>query len=159
MIRLKQFLLILVFAIFAVSCRPEGRVYVDHQKLSPDVEWLQEDSREFEVPISEAQLDQSYALKIAFRYATGYRFRELKIKLTEISPDGEKKVKPYTLTIRDEKGDYIGDPGYDIWDSEHLIEADKSYAAAGTYRYVIAHDMPADPLNFAMEIGLILDEK
>ena len=62
------------------------------------------------------------------------------------------------MKIRDDNGAYLGEPGYDIWDSEHVIESNKTYSEKGTYIYVIEHNMPDDPLNFAMEVGVILDE-
>ncbi|PKP47186.1 MAG: hypothetical protein CVT95_05955 [Bacteroidetes bacterium HGW-Bacteroidetes-12] len=80
------------------------------------------------------------------------------LKITETSPSGKESVNEYELKIRDEKGNYLGDPGYDIIDSEHLVEPNKKYEETGTYTYVIEHIMPNDPLNFAMEVGIIVDK-
>ena len=62
------------------------------------------------------------------------------------------------LKIRNEAGEYLGEAGGDIWDSEHLVEANKKYDEQGTYSYRITHVMPQDPLNFGMDIGVILDK-
>lgn len=140
-----------------IACQPEGRVYVEHKKLSPDVEWLKEDSKEFKVPIEDAS--QPYKMSLSFRYANGYQFQIAKVKMTEISPSGKEQTYNYTLKIREDNGEYIGDAGYDIWDSEHLVEPAKKFQETGEYTYIIEHDMPNDPLNFAMEIGIILDKK
>jgi gliding motility-associated lipoprotein GldH len=150
-----------LFALFAlsfalISCQPEGRVYSDHKELSPELEWLQKDKREFQVPIED--VDTKYDLSFSFRYATGFPHKTLNVKVTEISPSGSEQVKEYKLQVRDDKGGYIGDPGLDIWDSEHLVDENISYDEKGTYTYVIEHIMPQDPVNYAMEIGLIIDK-
>jgi len=151
-----QLLAILILVAGLIACHPEGRVYVKHQELSPQVEWLKKDSREFKVPIDDNSI--LYNLSISFRYATGYQFQVARVKVTETSPSGKESVKEYELKVRDDTGEYIGDPGYSIWDSEHLVEENKKYEETGTYTYLIEQNMPDDPLNFAMEIGLILDK-
>ena len=97
-------------------------------------------------------------MSLSFRYAEGYQYQYAKVKVTETSPSGKKTGKEYDLKVRKDNGDYIGDAGLDIWDSDHLIESGKKYPEAGTYTYVIEHNMPVDPLPYAMEIGIILDE-
>ena len=144
----------LSFALF--SCKPEGRVYEKHLDLSPKVEWLKKDSREFKVPIEDK--DIAYDLSLSFRYATGYPYEFAKVKVTEISPSGKESIQEFDLKVRDDKGEYIGEAGMDIWDSDHLVQSNKKFEETGTYTYVLEHNMPSDPLNYAMEIGLILDK-
>tara|TARA_B100000508_G_scaffold140085_1_gene139985 strand:+ start:75335 stop:75805 length:471 start_codon:yes stop_codon:yes gene_type:complete len=139
-----------------VSCQPEGRIFYENKELSPDLEWKKEDQREFKVEISNT--DKAYDLSLTFRYANGFQFNKANVRVTEIDPDGIASVYPYELKVRDENGDYIGEPGLDIWDSEHLVEKGKIYDKQGTYTYIIEHTMPQDPLFYAMEIGLIIDE-
>lgn len=147
---------VLFLAASLISCQPEGRIYVEHKELSPDLEWLKEDKREFKVPVEDNT--SLYDMRLSFRYATGYQYRVVQVKVTETSPAGEETVNEYELKVRDENGEYIGEPGLDIWDSEHLVETGKKYPETGTYTYVIEHTMPVDPLNFPMEIGLIVDK-
>ncbi len=146
----------LILSIGFISCQPEGRVFSENQDLSPNLEWLKKDVLEFNVPIED--VNSAYDMSIAFRYATGYQFEIAKVKITETSPSGDEVVKEYELKVREDNGDYIGEPALDIWDSEHLIESDKKYSEKGTYTYKVEQNMPADPMNFAMEIGLILDK-
>jgi len=146
----------IAIAVCLIACQPEGRIYTEHKELSPDVEWLKKDVREFKVPIEDN--NQVYNMSLSFRYANGYQFEVVKIQVTEISPNGKETVSNYDLKVREKNGDYVGEAGYDIWDSEHLVEPDKQYTETGTYTYKIEHIMPTDPLNFAMEIGVILDK-
>ena len=82
----------------------------------------------------------------------------LMVKVTEVSPSGVETVNEYDLVVANNKGEYIGEAGFDIWDSEHLVEANKKYEETGEYTYIIEQNTPVDPLNYAMEIGIILDE-
>lgn len=145
-----------LISILLIACRSENRVYEKHLELSPNIEWLKKDIRTFEIPVNDTA--PTYHFFLAFGFTNGYQFDHLKVKITEKSPSGKETQKEYTVKIKDENGNYIGDPGYDIWDSEHLIEANKKFHETGTYTYKIEHMMPKDPLHFAMEIGLILDK-
>jgi len=138
------------------SCHPEGRVYVEHQSLSPDIEWLKDDIKVFTVPIESTE--QLYEMSISFRYAEGYGHNEAKIMMIEQSPSGKTRSNTFNLSIKDDEGNYKGDPGLDIWDSEHLVGSKIRYEEVGEYKYSFQHVMPVNKLHFAMEIGLILDE-
>lgn len=153
---MKRYLTVIAITTSLLACQPESRVYVEHKELSPEVEWLKKDVREFKVPIKNNS--QTYKMSISFRYANGYQYQTANVKVTETSPSGKETVKEYELKVREVNGDYIGEAGYDIWDSEHLVEPSKKYEEAGTYTYKIEQNTPVDPLNFAMEIGLILDK-
>jgi gliding motility-associated lipoprotein GldH len=153
---MNRLLIILVITIGLFACQPEGQVYVEHQELSPGLEWLKKDTREFKVPIEDNSI--SYNMSLSFRYVTGFQHQFVKVKVIEISPSGKEIVKEYDLKVREDKGDYIGEAGYDIWDSNHLIEPNKKYTESGFYTYVIEHNMPNDPLDYSMEIGIILEK-
>lgn len=150
--------LFFIAILFALSsCQPEGRIYSEHKDLSPEVEWLRKDYRDFQVEIDDPSKD--YEMRLSFRYATGFQYEAAKIKVTETAPDGTVQTKTYQLKVREKNGEYIGEPGLDIWDSEHLVEATKKFNQKGTYTFRMEHDMEKDPLYYAMEIGLMLDVK
>ena len=153
---MNRLLTILAITIGLISCQTGGRIYVKHQELSPQLEWLKKDAREFKVPIKDINI--AYNMSLSFRYVYGYKYQFAKVKVTETSPGGKKIVKEYDLKVREDNGDYIGKAGLDIWDSDHLAEPNKKYTETGIYTYVIEHIMPTDPLTYAMEIGLILDK-
>lgn len=153
---MKKLLTVLSIALSLLACQPEDRIYAEHQELSPEVEWLKKDTRTFKVPVTDN--NQTYNLSLSFRYANGYQYPTANVKVTETSPSGKEVVKEYELKVREDNGNYIGEAGYDIWDSEHLVEPNKKYQETGTYTYVIEQNTPVDPLNFAMEIGVVLDK-
>lgn len=154
---MRKLLTIIAVSVSLLACQSENRIYIEHQELSPELEWLKKDVREFKVPIENNSI--IYNMSLSFRYANGYQYQTANVKITETSPVGEKTVKEYELKVREANGDYIGEAGYDIWDSEHLIEPNKKYKETGIYTYAIEQNSPVDPLNYAMEIGVILDKK
>jgi len=139
-----------------LGCQPEGQIYAEHQELSPGLEWLKKDVREFKVPIEDISI--SYNMSLSFRYLNSFQPHLVKIKVTEISPSGNEIVMEYDLKVREDNGDYIGEFAYEIWDSKHVIEPDKKYSEPGLYTYLVEHNMDEDPLAHAMEIGVILEK-
>jgi len=149
--------LIIVFVcLFLFSCHPEGRIFIEHQALSPNLFWTKANIKTFKVPIENTE--DVYNIKIAFRYVYGYPYKTAKVKLTEIDPNGDIQISLHDLKVREDNGEFIGEPGLDIWDSEHMAIKDKDYSIIGNYTYKIEHNMPMDTLPLAMEIGLIIDK-
>ena len=147
---------LLTLSLMLFSCQPEGRVFSENKELSAQLQWLKEDVIQFDVPIDD--ISSSYDMNLNFRYATGYQFDVVKVRVTETSPSGKEVVEEFDLKIRDKNGDYIGEPALDIWDSEHLIKEKVKFNESGTYTYKIEHTMPQDQLHFAMELGLTIDK-
>ncbi|MFT4660313.1 MAG: gliding motility-associated lipoprotein GldH [Patiriisocius sp.] len=139
-----------------LSCQPEGRVYNEFKVLSPNLEWLKKDVRVFSIPVSQSEI--GYNLSLSFRHSDAYMRNNLKVKITETSPSGVEKVLNHTVKLKDESGKFVGEPGFDIWDVEDVIESNYQYLEIGTYEYKIEHQMIEDQLHYAMDIGLILDE-
>ncbi len=153
---MKQLVVIMTVMISLIACEPGNRVFSEHQDLSPKLEWLKQDVKEFKVPIEDNSL--SYNLSLSFRYIVGYSSQYAKVKVTETSPSGIENVMEYDLKVVEDNGEYIGEMGFEIWDSEHLVESNKQYEETGIYTYVIEHNMPEDPMTSAMEIGVLLDK-
>jgi hypothetical protein len=64
----------------------------------------------------------------------------------------------YNLNMLDDNGYFKGDGSLGVIDTEHMILANKIFKEKGTYNYKIEHMMPSDPIAFAVEIGMILDQ-
>jgi gliding motility-associated lipoprotein GldH len=139
------------------SCTPEHRIYDEHRALSPNVEWKKEDVRSFQVPIID--ISKTYKVDITLRYASGYPVMSVPVMMSVSSPSGETSEYPLNLIVREENGDYIGDPGYDIWDSTHGALKSHSFSEKGTYTFTLSHTSPQDPLPLLMDIGIIIDEE
>ncbi len=156
--KLTNFLtIVFLFSIlhFNTACNP-NKIYEKHLELSENLEWKKSDIKKFEIEIKDNAIPYNFYL--AFRFADGYPFTSVKLLVKEIQPDGSFEELPYELQLRDEKGNYIGSPGFDIWDSEHLIIPNKKFLQSGKYVYEITHDMPLDPLPLSMEVGIKIEK-
>ena len=153
---MKKIATIVAMLICMVGCYPEGRDYAEYKDLSPMEEWLKKDIIEFKVPIEKE--NQEYNMSLAYRYVVGHNHEVVKVKVTETSPSGKEESIEHDLNMLDENGYYKGDGSLGIIDTEHLIVANKIFKERGTYTYKIEHMMPNDPIEFAVEIGVILDQ-
>ena len=97
-------------------------------------------------------------MSLAYRYVVGHNHEVVKVKVTETSPSGIEESVEHDLNMLDENGYYKGDGSLGIIDTEHLIVANKIFKEMGTYKYKIEHMMPNNPIEFAVEIGVILDQ-
>lgn len=140
------------------SCNDRNITFKEFQKFD-DIEWKKGDNKTFVIHIDDNRKPKE--LVLAFRYATGYRFDKVYIKVTEINPQGERTTRDVDFKIRDENGEFIGEKGFDIVDIEYVLDANKSFPTHGDYTYVIEQAMPMniETLHFAMEVGLVLKEK
>ena len=153
---MKNIVTILAMLICMVGCYPEGRDYAEYKELSPMEEWLRKDIIEFKVPIEKE--NQEYNMSLAYRYVVGHNHETVKVKITETSPSGIEESVEHDLNMLDESGYKKGDGSLGIIDTEHLIVPNKRFKEKGTYTYKIEHMMPNDPIEFAVEIGMILDQ-
>lgn len=138
------------------SCTPENRLYSENQELSPNLEWVGSDVKTFKFSTKEADLN--YTLNFELRFVTGYPFKTLNVMADIISPSGEVIQKEYTLKIKDDEGNYIGEAGMDLWDSKHLVDAQLNLHEIGEYTIKLTHNMAMDPLPYVMELGVIIDK-
>lgn len=133
-------------------------MFSEHKELSEDYTWKKADTRTFEINVTNNA--HPHELALTFRYATGYMYDKVLMKVTETSPDNNVVRRDVEIQLRDEKGEFIGEKGYDIIDIEYVLDAAKEYPMIGKYTYTIEQDMPdIDPLDFAMEVGMILRDK
>ncbi|MFN0032421.1 MAG: hypothetical protein ACKVOR_09695 [Flavobacteriales bacterium] len=129
-------------------------IYEEHKELSPNFEWKKSDIRTFEIAINDNTRPLEFAL--ALRYASGYYYPTLPVRITEVDPDGNKVMTDLDIPIRDEKGEFIGEKGYDIIDTEHLISSKKVFPVHGKYTYTIEHMLPDEVADYVMEIGIVV---
>jgi gliding motility-associated lipoprotein GldH len=153
---------LIMFALLSVlmfsSCTDKNVIFKENQKFS-DLEWKRDDKKSFVLHIDDNRYPKQMILN--FRYATGYRFDRVKMKMTEVNPEGERTVRDIEFKVRDEKGEFIGEKGYDIIDLAYELDANKHFPTHGDYTYIFEQTMPqgVDILHFAMEIGLEVKEK
>ena len=153
------FILILCAGCFLwTGCKDNNVLFSENQELSADYTWKKADVKTFVIDVPNNA--HPHELALTFRYATGYMYDKVLLKITETGPDNKVVRRDVDLQLRDEKGEFIGEKGYDIIDIEYILDSKKEYPAIGKYTYTIEQDMPEiDPLDFAMEVGMVLRDK
>ena len=139
---------------FLFSCSDQRTVFEQHQELSDNIQWNRSDIKSFTIPISDNS--KPFRFLVAFRYATGFYYANMLMRLTETDPEGNITITDLDIPTRNEKGEWIGDAGYDIMDLEYEIMNEKNFPVLGNYTYTIEHTMAEDTLHYAMEVGLVL---
>ncbi len=145
---MKKTLLLISISIILSSCTD---VYRDFQKVE-DMKWFKGDIKKFNVDIKEPG---NYNIIFAFRYATLYPYRNIKITITKKQPNGKEYTKNAEFQVVDDENNYIGDVAGDIWDLENVISENEKLEK-GKYEFEIEHNMDNDPVIVVMEIGLII---
>ncbi|MDZ4823117.1 MAG: gliding motility lipoprotein GldH [Flavobacteriales bacterium] len=144
----------LFMSISFFSCNEKGVIFEEHQELSANIQWDKSDKKTFVIPVNDNS--KPYQFTLSFRYATGFQFQNMKMRITEKDPDGSTMIRDLDFRVRDEEGKFMGDAGYDIIDLDYVLEQEKKFPILGNYTYTIEHTMPTDPVHYAMEVGLVV---
>jgi gliding motility-associated lipoprotein GldH len=153
--RTRNIVTALFFSVCLVACNGENIVFEEHKECSDNLEWRASEPVTIKIPVQNNS--EPYQLFFTFRYATGYRFDRASVRIRETDPSGESLVYDLDIPVRDAKGEFIGEKGFDIIDLEYPIDLKKMYGMHGDYMYTIEQRMSGvDTLHFAMEAGLIL---
>jgi gliding motility-associated lipoprotein GldH len=139
------------------SCDDGKTIYKHYEKFGDNLEWYKSDVRKFEIDISENK--HPYQFVFSLRVASGYMFDKAYVRITETDPAGNKVSYDVGVPVRDEKGNFYGEKGFDIIDIEYVLDEKKEFPVFGKYNYEIQHMMDnVDPLIFTMEIGLTVKD-
>jgi gliding motility-associated lipoprotein GldH len=145
----------LLAALLLTSC---DRVYREYDKDSfPTYTWKSGQEVIFNPTIEDAT--KSYELVLGLRHVFGLKIRTLAINVRQISPSGKETTNEYQLTLIDDKGEYISSCGGDLCDIEVAVASGIKFEEAGTYKFVVTHNMPIDRIPGIMEVGLIINRQ
>ena len=153
---MKKITIFLFLLTFLFGCKNENTIYSKYKDLSEGGVWNQEDQLFFKVQVKD--ISSLYELKFLFRHLRGFAYRDLNIKVTEISPSKRESVSEYSLNLVDENGDYLGSEAMSIIDCETVVESNKQYSEKGVYIYKIEHIMSVPSIDYALELGLIVNK-
>ena len=150
-----RFFSMLLFSILLLSCN-RNKIFEEHQDLSPNLEWKKDLKINFNPDISD--IDARYNVTIAFRHAHGYAYSNLPLRVKIISPSGKVSEKHYNIEVVDDSGQYKGEGIGDIWDLDFVAEENFAFSEVGTHQFFLEHELPVDPLNMAIELGLKIEK-
>jgi gliding motility-associated lipoprotein GldH len=151
---MRPLLFSLALALLA-GCTSQNTLFEEHQSVGEELEWSANEPLSFAIDIKENK--HPYELALAVRCASGYPYDKLMLHVTETNPQGESVRRDLEVPIRDAKGDFYGEKGFDIIDIEYVIDSGKEFPTFGQYTYTLEAAMPEiDPVVYIMELGLVL---
>jgi gliding motility-associated lipoprotein GldH len=150
-------LTVLVLLMLLVSCDDGKTIYKHYEKFGESLEWYKKDVRKFEIDINENK--HPYLFLLTIRVASGYMYDKAYVRITETDPQDNKISYDAGVPVRDEKGNFYGEKGFDIIDIEYMLDEKKEFPVFGKYTYEVQQMMDtADPLIFMMEVGLVVKD-
>jgi len=138
----------LLISFFSINC---NTFFKEHQAVQ-NLKWYREDTKSFDVTIYE---EGSYDFIFAFRFATGFPYRTMKIKITQKSSENVEITQDCQFEVVDKNNNYNGDVAGELWDLETICLS-KLKLIPGNYTYTISHTMENNPVIMVVDIGLIV---
>jgi gliding motility-associated lipoprotein GldH len=158
MMKISTGILLLLFASVFFSCQEKKVVYESWVSTGEELQWSKSNILSTEIEVNDNS--KPTELYVGVRYATGYAYDRLPLKMIQTAPDGKRTISQLDIPIRDKDGEFIGDKGFDIIDLEYLVNGEHSFPMHGKYTYSFEQTAEGiDPLHFVMELGILTKEK
>ncbi|HEY3402246.1 MAG TPA: hypothetical protein VGK59_02600 [Ohtaekwangia sp.] len=152
---IKNSVLYSVMMVVLISCT---HVYKEYDKESfPTYTWKSGQGIVFKPVIED--VSKSYSLTLGIRHLYGFQLNSIPVTVRMISPSGKESTADYDFRTRNSENEYLAKCGGDLCDLETVVEENLKFGEAGTYTYVVTHQVQADQIPGVMEFGLIIDAK
>jgi len=138
-----------------VSCTENQPLDSSWVKTGEDIQWSKSNVLSTKLTVS----DNSRPVKLlaGIRVASGYAYDRIMLRMTQTAPDGKRTLSDLEIPIKDAKGEFLGDKGFDIIDIEYEINSNFTFPLIGEYTYEFEQTTPnVDPLHFVMELGVVV---
>lgn len=142
------------FLVVFIACNSSS-TFSQFDKMPENNHWEKSDAKVYEFDITDD--NQQYDIRFQFSHVYGYQFAEIPIDLSFESPDGQKENFGITLTIKDRKGQDLGDCSGDICDLTTAIR-EKTKLQKGHYKITVSHSFKGPYLPNVIGIGLDVDK-
>lgn len=137
------------------SCNENQPLDSSWVKTEEDLQWSK--SNVLTTHINVKENSKPVKLLAGLRVATGYAYDRILLRMTQIAPDGKKTMTDLEIPVKDAKGEFLGEKGFDIIDIEYEINPNFTFPMIGEYTYTFEQTTPnVDPLHFVMELGVIV---
>ncbi len=148
------FLPLVLLVLFITSC-DSGHVYKKFKQNFPDYRWEKVNVLEYTPKITDTT--SKYQQILTFRHIYGIPYEAVEVNVEITTPSGEVSDKNYILQLYDGKTE-LSECAGDYCDLETVIEDNYTFPETGTYKFKISQVTNKDPLQFVMEVGLIIDK-
>ncbi len=137
-----------------VSC--SGRKVFEERHVFEKLKWNAFESVFFETDIDD--IDQDYDISVEVRHHTVYPYDQLSMTLAVYAPSGERRVKEFTLLMKNPDGTFRASGMGDLWDLTEPVMKQFRFNEKGHYKFEIENTMPKFDTPGIMEIGLKIEK-
>lgn len=147
--------LVLFLSVLIVSC-DSSEIYQNWQDIKI-YQWKRDNVITNKVNIED--IDKNYKLSIGLRYLPSINEKEIKLVMGIVSPKGETVQKSYTVKLKNDEGEHLGEVMGQVADIKQVVEENYTFKEKGEYTFNIAQAMPNDPQGGIGEVGLLINKK
>lgn len=148
-------LLFLVTTGLLTSCS-EGQFFYKNWEGIPQLQWARNNAIVNEVQVKEEDKTKKYTLLLGARHIENIPYKDVTLNLVIKSPSGKEVKNTYTLVLKNEKNEVLGEAMAEIVDLEQIVEKEFIFEETGTYTFTITQASASEILGGFMEVGLLL---
>ncbi len=156
----KSLLFILIpvcaFLMFAQTGCKDQNAIIDQNQAVSDHNWSYLNKFNFPVKITDEK--QLYNIYMNLRVTGDYKYSNLFVLITQVSPDKKTTIKRYELKLATRDGEWLGDGSGNLYSYQLPFLTNYKFAAKGTYTFRIEQNMRDNPLHEVSDVGLRVEK-
>jgi len=153
-----KFLSALAFTAVLISqsgCTDSNRV-IDQNMEVPDHNWTYLNKFKYSVKIDDEKA--AYNLYMNLRVTGDYKYANMFVLITRISPLKKIQVQRYELKLADKEGAWLGDGSGNLYSYQLPFLTGYKFPLKGTYTFTIEQNMRNNPLREVSDVGMRVEK-
>jgi gliding motility-associated lipoprotein GldH len=134
----------------------DKNVVIDESSEVPNHNWAYTNRYRYDVNISDEK--QAYNLYMNLRVTDNYKYSNIFVLITTISPDKKSHVTRYELKLAGKDGEWFGKGSGNLYSYQALFRTDYKFPAKGVYQFYIEQNMRDNPLRGVSDVGLLVEK-
>ena len=150
---MKRIFYIALFLALIAGCgqrKPVSQVY--HFK---NATWERFKHLNFELPVENTR--QQYDLTLVMRYSDKLSENALPVNVVMITPEGEERIKEYTFFVKDNNGNFAGNPVNGIYQMVIPIRKEVRFGKKGMVKFEIENLNSKYYTPGIIEMGVVME--
>jgi gliding motility-associated lipoprotein GldH len=158
---MKRLLILFYLAAFSAlllsfsGCSDKGAV-IDQNNEITGHNWNYLNKVKFTFKIDDEKIP--YNLYMNLRITADYKYSNLFVLITQISPDKKKEIKRYELKLASKDGEWLGEGSGNLYSYQLPFRTDYKFAEKGLYTVYIEQNMRNNPLHEVSDVGLRVEK-
>lgn len=150
---MKKLILFSLLCLLVFTACNKKPVFEQYVKMEND-SWNRFKSLRFEFQINKP--DKFWDIVFVIKHLEEYPFSNLNVDMALISPNGEQRVIPFDILLKNEKGDFLSKKEGAIRNMEFVMLSKVNLKETGKYVIEIDNVMPVFETTGIRELGLLV---